>query len=650
MNPRLLTKSLLPLVCGLVPLLSSCMTSKVSDSGDIAGGSDEIDTRVAVTRTGHPVAGARIALLRASDSTGVPVALNATADDGSYPKFAVPDGYYAVVLRDSNGTSGKYVDSLHIVGHTVPKGRDTLLSLGSVRGVVRVGAGQSPATVTIGLLGTDIVANVKADGTFLVDLVPGSLYTLAAFPRLDGYGPLYKRIQLKDGQNLVLPDTLVMPYTGLPTPAGLRVLEDSVTGNVKLLWNRVDHPDLLGYVVEKVESGSVTASLYLTDTAWSDSLRGYWEGLPLLGPWPSRDVAYRVRSRSLSGAPDSRSLAATFTAVAPGWTKHVDSVKVVMVTDSATGVTKLTWNSPVHPDLKGWKLTRKVNGTDDCVREVAQGEWNDGGCPVVGYHVVDSARMEDGYVHLLREANTVVNYQLSALRILPIFGESKIWETSSSTPRLQPWIEWSDSSISGVSVNAYLQSFGGWIAISEWGKNSRVSKDGSNWEEIPDASVGDSHWSLSGAEDSLWMVSLEADSFHIQIANRLGQWKWERRRLLIPNGSSGIQSMGVENGLPVIVSKDRGAASVAHSMVIDGDSIRPAHHMGIGSESLFDWQIFDPIDLVLRLDYQAGAFSSRMTLIGGETLLWTKIWNWEAGTGYLPQPGGANRSGFIQSY
>jgi hypothetical protein len=342
--------------CGLLATLGGC------DKATTAGGSDEIDTRLAVDRAGHPVAGARISLLKAGDSTGKVVAVNATADDGSYPEFRVPDGFYSVLVRDDADSLGKFVDSLQIESHKVPNGRDTLLSLGSVRGVVRVAQGHSPATVTVGLLGTDIVANVKSDGTFKIELVPGSLYTLAAIPSLEGYGPLYKRIQLKDGQDLTLPDTLVMPVTGLPVPGGMSVSEDSMTGNVRLVWNRVDHPDLLGYVLDRVEGGVVTSSRYLTDTTWTDSLSGYWEGQPILGPWPSREVAYRVRSRSLSGLPDSRNAASTFTVKPPTWTSSMTVPEPNLSQDSTSGNVQLSWPVVGHPRLRGYVVERIVGG------------------------------------------------------------------------------------------------------------------------------------------------------------------------------------------------------------------------------------------------------------------------------------------------
>jgi hypothetical protein len=533
---------LLPLAAGLVQILSGCLASTASDPDKSAGGSDEIDTRLAVDPSGRPVAGARIALVRTDDSTGKPVALSATGPDGSFPSFVVPDGFYSVVLRDSSDSLGKFVDSVAVKNQKLPAGRDTLRILGEVRGIVRVAAGHSPAIVTVGLLGTDILANVKADGTFKIELVPGGLYTLGAFPTLDGYGPLYKRIQLKDGQNLALPDTLVMPFTGLPSPGALRVLQDTGSGNVRVSWSRVDHPDLLGYVLERVEGGAVTTSRYLTDTAWTDSLGASWEAMPLLGPWPARDVAYRVRSRSLSGAPDSKSAAEAFSAKAPEWTKRVDSVKVTMSTDSVTGVTTLKWNALFHPDVVGWRVKRSVSNMPLCLEDVSEGTWNDSGCGDPRLAVVSRSTDSGKTVRLVRPQSPVVEYAVQAVRRSGTTQESATasWKAHSNLELVQ----WRDST--AIPATVAFRSFGGWLLWTEEGKNSKVSRDGSNWEEIPDQANG-TRWLVDGQGDSLWMARYMGNSV-VEVASRMGAGSWVKTTYRTVDGFKYLNEVVVVGG------------------------------------------------------------------------------------------------------
>lgn len=581
MNPRLPKSILLPLAAGLVQILSGCMGSNPNDPDKSAGGSDEIDTRVAVDREGRPVVGARIALVRADDSTGQAVALSATDKDGAYPSFVVPDGLYSVVLRDPGDSLGKFVDSVAVKNQNLPSGRDTLLALGSVRGVVRVATGHSPSTVTVGLLGTDILANVKSDGTFRIELVPGGLYTLGAFPSLEGYSPLYKRIQLKDGQDLTLSDTLVMPFTGLPAPGALRVLQDTGTGNVQVSWNRVDHPDLLGYVLERVEGGSVTTSRYLTDTAWSDSLGATWEAMPLLGPWPSRELAYRVRSRSLSGSPDSKSAAQAITANAPEWTKRVDSVKVSMETDSVTGAATLRWNTPPHPDVVGWRAMRTVSNMPLCQVEVSTGLWKDDSCGDPRLAVVSTSTDSGKAFKLVRPQSPVVAYTVQGVRRS---GSTQDVATASWKAHTNlELVQWRDST--SVPATAAFRSFGGWLLWAEQGKNSKVSRDGSNWEEIPDQADG-VKWMVDGQGDSLWMARVTDDLLHMEVASRKGTGDWVQNTYRTTEGGDFLNQSVVAGGRLAVQIGSGGKlfrTSLADSLVAVPEVFIPNFAMAYGT-------------------------------------------------------------------
>ncbi|MBK9578506.1 MAG: hypothetical protein IPK50_11510 [Fibrobacterota bacterium] len=367
------SSKLLPFAWGALAFLAGCEKSQ----DPVAGGSDEIESRMAVDKSGRPVSGARILLVRSGDSTGKPVAINATGDNGRYPELRVPDGYYTAVLRDPGDSLGKYVDSLKITDKQAKLGTDTLLTLGRIRGVVRLRADQPIPSLTVGLVGTDILANVKANGTFQLDLVPNGIYTLGAFPRQEGYGDLFLRIQVKNGQTLTISDTLELPVTGLTAPTGLEALEDTSTGNVRIRWNQIHHPGLMGYVFEKVEDGSVIESRYLTDTSLTDSLRNYWEGRPLFGPWPARRFVYRVRTRALSGEPDSKSAALTLLVVAPDWTRKLDSLDFKASEDTSTGNVTLRWNPFLNPTLAGYVIEATEGTTSNAVPIQSGTSWTD---------------------------------------------------------------------------------------------------------------------------------------------------------------------------------------------------------------------------------------------------------------------------------
>lgn len=529
MNPRLLKQFLSAL--GAVALVSGCdLDSKVVQSDDrTAGGSDEIDTRIAVDRTGSPVVGARVALVKAGDSSGTALAVSATGSDGAYPTFVVPDGYYSLLVRDSSGVTGRYVDSVRVVSRKLPTGRDTLLSLGSVSGVVRLLSGDSPTSVRLGLVGTDILSSAKFDGSFKIELVPGGLYTLGAESSLDGYDRIYTRIQLKDGQNLTLADTLVLPYSGLPAPADLRVVQDTGTGNVSVKWNAVRNPDLLGYVLERVENGTVTESQFLTDTMWTDSLGAYWEALPLLGPWPDRNVTYRVRSRSASGAGDTKNIAQQLVAKPPMWTERDLSFHVEFLCDSS-GYANMEWSPVSHPRVTGYVINVVVDSLFEY--RLDNNRWDEAQGLSGRERVFD--RFKDGnggYDNVMdREEGKLKNISLSVVLESGVRG--LLFDTVLAIK--DKLIEWRDCGQLSDGSSGGLNRAGNWVlwSSSETG-TGMLTKDGEVWEQIGMYGVA-SDWlsipqsgeyQLYGYGDSLWLVNF---SLHrgVTIKSRVAPGDW----------------------------------------------------------------------------------------------------------------------------
>lgn len=506
------------LAASLLPLLFAACDTK--EGTTVAGGSDDIDTRIAVDRNGSPVADVRIALVRSGDSTSEAVALTATSKDGRFPEFAVPDGYYSLVLRDLGDTIGKFVESVPISNRKIAAGRDTLLSLGAIHGFVRMTSNLSPATVGIALYGTDIITNVNPDGSFHLEMVPGGIYTLAAIPRADGYGPLYKRIQIQDGQILTLGDTLVMPYAGFPPPDGFTVSQDSVTGNVRVSWKPLSHPDLLGYEIERVENGTSSFKRFLADTTWTDSLGKYWETMPIQGPWPSRNIVYRVRSISLSGEAPSQNAAQAFTAKPPSWAKASDTVKPIYSTDSSTGAKTFTWLAPKNPDLLGWRVEQLVENNPTCRAQPASMSWNDSVCPDIN----ELKPLEQGTGIYHPTLGIQVSYVFTTVRKSGRLDSFRL-ECPVATP---PRVIWRDSGLSNVPSNVEMRAFGGWLLWREPGKPAKVSKDGANWEELT-TEQSDTNWTITGAGDSLWLLRNGADWNHIQIQTRIGPRKWDVR-------------------------------------------------------------------------------------------------------------------------
>ncbi|MBK8804448.1 MAG: hypothetical protein IPN71_20770 [Fibrobacteres bacterium] len=365
------------------------------------------------------------------------------------------------------------------------------------------------------LYGTDIAANVRKDGSFEIDLVPGGLFTLMGSTSLDGYGTLLRRLQLRDGQDLVIPDTLSLPVTGLLAPANIWVESDTGTGDVRVRWNQVDHPNRMGYVLEKVENGVVTQSQFLTDTVWKDSLAAYWEGLPLLGPWPSREAVYRVSTRPLNGKVDSRSVAQTFVAKAPEWAKRVDSVKVHLENDSVRRVRTVRWNDIHHPDVVGWRVERIADGEVDCSKDASGETWSDVNCIDPSFHRDTASEGHDVW----KKAITLVQFQVYPIRKNGVTHFSESTRITVLPPDGKNVVEWGDPE-SSTSWKMY-KSVGDWIMRGNQ-RFEEISKDGLMWIPFP---VGLVNPQIRAIQDSVWLIDVVGDSVRFFVMRNGGAWE-----------------------------------------------------------------------------------------------------------------------------
>ncbi|MEK7392162.1 MAG: hypothetical protein AAB214_06320, partial [Fibrobacterota bacterium] len=464
------------------------------------------------------------------------------------------------------------------------------------------------------MLGTDIVTAPKADGTFKIELVPGGLYTLGAVTSLDGYGRLYKRIQVADGQNLVLPDTLVLPFTGLPIPAGLRVLQDTASGNVQVLWSRVAHSDLMGYVLERVENGNVTLSEFLTDTAWTDALGANWERMPLYGPWPTHDVAYRVRSRSLSGVADTKNAALAITATPPEWTKRVDSVKVSVTTDSVTGVTTLKWNPPQHPDLVGWTVIRRIDGVVERSSPIQDGIWNDSAFPDPTNRIVLTSEKSN-----VVDRNPVnLSFVLVNTRDLGISESFVLPGTVARSPSGGALVSWRDSVDVSTSDIQSMTQIGDWISIRT-GKTTTISHDGIRWWTIPDSIAQGMKLACDG--DSVW-AGRYLDSLHFELGHRSidDRWTWEiiQSDRPIPSGSR-IVTAGA--GYPIVSAPDGTRANNIEPFW----GLKEGRFESFKSPGLAAEVLFAPVDYVEIPADSISRIQVAIDLMGNSNAMWSFV-------------------------
>jgi hypothetical protein len=606
----------------LVLAIGFCLLVLTGCDKSTAGGSDEIDTRIAVNPSGIPVSGARIVLVPSGDSSGQAAAISATASNGTFPDFQVADGYYSVLLQDQGDSLGKYLDSLRIVAHKVPSGRDTLRPLGEVEGVIRVGAGDSPAMVSVGLYGTELRAKAGQDGSFVIQGIPAGVYTFWAIASQAGYGELFLRFQLLDGQELSL-DTLVLPSAGLSAPKGLFAVQDTASGAARISWSSVPNPSLGGYWLRRAGFGDTADLGVLQDTSATDSLDGLYLVAPYLGPWPTADLTYILRSVALDGSVGTGTSTALLHVVPPGWTRRVDSVRAALSEDS-TGRSTLRWRGSPEPDLAGWEVSRSVGGTLDCSSAVSAASaisWSDSSCADAWRTAIDSLTGSQLPRYLWRDRAGPVVFQLATQRRL---GRPETLQVIQANPPRGPAVVWRDSGLSNVSSLLRFAAFGGWILRRDDLHQNMVSRDGTSWETLPDTTSF-----VGGTDDSLWTLAQDTDSTALVLGSRVGPGQWSHRRILVPFHCPEIMQITANGQDPMVVCWNSSVFNGTTWWTIRGDTIESTPPTGL-AVPYSGYLAFAAQTLPggRRLDMLISNGSNYVALRSGDTVIAQRSFDW----------------------
>ena len=175
---------------------------------------------------------------------GLPKALVAvpesttTNESGIYTVDSLPAGTYNL-LASGNGDLA-YQDSVTVLADTQTQvSPDTLKTPGSLRGVVRLQPGHDARKVFLIALGTNtFVSPGDSIGNFALPNMAEGQYSIRILSVLDDYGVLDTSLAVRAGLADTLADTIVLPYTGIPIPSGLKIGYDTLTQIVTLTWNK----------------------------------------------------------------------------------------------------------------------------------------------------------------------------------------------------------------------------------------------------------------------------------------------------------------------------------------------------------------------------------------------------------------------------
>jgi uncharacterized protein (TIGR02145 family) len=213
-------------------------------------------------------------------------------------------GYYAVKLDTgtynliAHGDSGMvFRDSIKVLNDSTSKPpADTLKAPGSIKGIVQLQPGDDARTVFILFMGTHTFTMPGDDtGHFTTDNIAAGTYSVRILTTIPNYKVLDTNLSVIAGTQNVLLQPIVLQYTGIPGPIGLKLSYDTLRQTVVLAWNKADTSLIDGYNVYRAIKGQ--NFILVTQTPLLDTVIIYHDSTVIVG----NTYSYRVVSWKASG-------------------------------------------------------------------------------------------------------------------------------------------------------------------------------------------------------------------------------------------------------------------------------------------------------------------------------------------------------------
>jgi hypothetical protein len=246
-----------------------------------AGNSSQVGNPVAsmlYNPDGSPAKQAKVCFFRHGDDPRNSHAVDSTYTDNNGNYTASLDTATYNILA-TLGTNATFQDSIIVTeGDTTRPPPDTLKSLGSISGRVELQDTDDPRTVFILFMGSNTFTRpTDLLGNFTATNMAKGKYAVTLITTLDDYAVMDTSFVITAGLDSVIPQPIVMNYTGIPIPKGLRIEYDTMKQIVTLYWNTPTTGRPAGsYNVYRrnIDSNTVLARINttpVTDTTYSDS-------------------------------------------------------------------------------------------------------------------------------------------------------------------------------------------------------------------------------------------------------------------------------------------------------------------------------------------------------------------------------------------
>jgi hypothetical protein len=263
------TLRLLPLVFAVAALHCGI------NPNDGTGSSTESITAMLYNQDGSPAKQAKVCFYRHHDDPRNNHAVDSTYTDnnGNYKKDLDTGTYNILATLDTNAT---FQDSVIVTeGDTTRPVPDTLKSLGSISGRIELQGTDDPRTVFVLFMGSNtFVRPTDLLGNFSATNMAKGKYPVTLLTTLDNYAVMDTSFLIRAGFDSIIPQPIVMNYTGIPVPKGLRIEYDTMKQIVTLYWNTpTTGRPLSGYNIYRKHQDSAITLLRAdwTDTTYNDS-------------------------------------------------------------------------------------------------------------------------------------------------------------------------------------------------------------------------------------------------------------------------------------------------------------------------------------------------------------------------------------------
>ncbi len=243
--------------------------------------------------------GAVVKIFDACDTGGEPLIVTITDEEGRYYLDELADGVYNFWAEKDSFVLLQ--DSVPVSSMQTTLKDDTLECPSTLTGIVALEDFHDTRSVTIRIAGFDkpvIIAD--AAGTFTLTGLAEGTWPLQLRSTIPDYLPTSAAVNISACSNDTIDDTLRLYYTGIPVVGGITYEQDTLTGTIRLSWEKPAYKMVRDYLIYIASCSEIVFSkepTFITeDTFYIDSIFAALPFDPL--DTTQRCLTYRIAIRN----------------------------------------------------------------------------------------------------------------------------------------------------------------------------------------------------------------------------------------------------------------------------------------------------------------------------------------------------------------